>query len=289
VDYVPLRQLFAAGRPGASELPLPDGRVAQASMVPVTTPFGEPVGLAVILRDISLLKNLEQMKNEFVNTVSHDLKSPITVIAGLADLMMRSDPRDPRFKSRCEDIRETAQHMSELVTDLLDLGKIEAGLDAAREEADFVALINEAARIVRPHAETKNITLDVQTPPMAETWAARSRIRQALVNLLDNAVKYTPDGGRVTLWAAFSAGAQGPETLTIRITDTGIGIPARDLPHVFDKFFRVKSDATQATTGTGLGLAITKSIVEAHGGRIRVESVEGAGTTFVVELPLLKA
>jgi len=289
VDYVPLRQLFAAGRPGTSELPLPDGRVAQASMVPVTTPFGEPVGLAVILRDISLLKNLEQMKNEFVNTVSHDLKSPITVIAGLADLMMRSDPRDPRFKSRCEDIRETAQHMSELVTDLLDLGKIEAGLEAGREEADLVALIREAARIVGAHAEAKSIALDVQTPPEAETIAARSRIRQALVNLLDNAVKYTPDGGRVTLWAAFSAGAQGPETLTIRITDTGIGIPARDLPHVFDKFFRVKSDATQATTGTGLGLAITKSIVEAHGGRIRVESVEGAGTTFVVELPLLKA
>jgi two-component system, OmpR family, phosphate regulon sensor histidine kinase PhoR len=278
VDYVPLRQLFAAGRPGTSELPLPDGRVAQASMVPVMTPFGEPVGLAAILRDISLLKNLEQMKNEFVNTVSHDLKSPITVIAGLADLMMRSDPGDPRFKTRCEDIRDTA-----------DLGKIEAGLDAGREEADLVALIREAARIVGPHAEAKGIALDVQVPREAETMAARSRIRQALVNLLDNAVKYTPTGGRVTLWSAFSAGSQGPETLTIRITDTGIGIPARDLPHVFDKFFRVKTDATQATSGTGLGLAITKSIVEAHGGRIRVESIEGAGTTFVVELPLLKA
>jgi signal transduction histidine kinase len=227
------------------------------------------------------------MKNDFVNTVSHDLKSPITVIAGLADLMMRTGPGDPRFKARCEDIRETAQHMSELVTDLLDLGKIEAGLDAAREEADFVALINEAVRIVGPNAEAKRITLTSQTPREAETLAARSRIRQALVNLLDNAVKYTPNGGTVTLAAAFSAGAQGPESLTIRITDTGVGIPAKDLPHVFDKFFRVKSDATQATSGSGLGLAITKSIVEAHGGRIRVESLEGAGTTFVVELPLV--
>src|SRR5207249_801668 len=178
VDYAPLRELFVAGRPGISDLPLPDGRVAQASMVPVVTPFGEPVGLAAILRDITLLKNLEQMKNDFVNTVSHDLKGPITIIAGLADIMMRTGPGDPRFKSRCEDIRETAQHMSELVTDLLDLGKIEAGLDAAREEADLVALIREAARIVGAHAEAKSIALDVQTPPEAETIAARSRIRQ---------------------------------------------------------------------------------------------------------------
>ena len=289
VDYVPLRQLFAVGRPGTSELPLPDGRIAQASLVPVVTPFGEPVGLAAILRDITLLKSLDQMKNDFVNTVSHDLKSPIMINAGLADLMMRTGPGDPRFKSRCEDIRETAQHMSELVTDLLDLGKIEAGLDAAREEADYVALIQEAARLVGPSAEAKSITLRVQTPAAAETWAARSRIRQALVNLLDNAVKYTPAGGTVTLSSAFSAGAHGPESLTIRVTDTGVGIPAKDLPHVFDKFFRVKSEATQTTSGTGLGLAITKSIIEAHGGRIRVESLEGAGTTFVVELPLAKS
>lgn len=287
VDYVPLRQLFAVGKPGVSEIALPDGRIAQASMVPVVTPFGEPVGLAAILRDISLLKNLEQMKNEFVNAVSHDLKGPITIIAGLADIMLRTGPGDSRFKSRCADIRETAQHMSELVTDLLDLGKLEAGLDAAREEADYVALINEAVRIVAPAAEARRITLRAQTPPAAETWAARSRIRQALVNLLDNAVKYTPEGGTVALTSAFSAGAQGPESLTIRITDTGIGIPAKDLPHVFDKFFRVKSAATEATSGSGLGLAITKSIIEAHSGRIGVESLEGAGTTFVVELPLL--
>jgi two-component system phosphate regulon sensor histidine kinase PhoR len=254
--------------------------------VPVLTPFGEPVGLAAILRDISLLKNLEQMKNEFVNTVSHDLRRPITIIAGLADLMLRTGPDDPRFKSRCEDIRETAQHMSELVTDLLDLGKIEAGLDADYEPEDVVGLIREALRLVSPHAETRTVTLETQLPAEAIVSVARTRIRQAFANLLDNAVKYTPAGGRAAVSAAFSAGPDGRETLTIRITDTGIGIPARDLPHVFDKFYRVQSEATQGTAGTGLGLAITKSIVEAHGGRIRVESIEGVGTTFVVELPL---
>jgi two-component system phosphate regulon sensor histidine kinase PhoR len=286
VDYVPLRQLFAVGRPGTSELTLPDGRTAQAGLVPVVTPFGEPVGVAAILRDITLLKNLEQMKNDFVNTVSHDLKNPITIIAGLSDLMMRAGPADERHQGRCQDIRDTAQHMAELVSDLLDLGKIEAGLDPYREPTDVIPLIGEALRMVTPHAERKHIELRAELPDEAWVKVVASRIRQALINLIDNAVKYTPEGGRVTIAAVFSAGAGGAGTVTIRVTDTGIGIPARDLPHVFDKFYRVQGKATHGITGTGLGLAITKSIVETHDGRIRVESIEGAGTTFVVELPL---
>jgi two-component system, OmpR family, phosphate regulon sensor histidine kinase PhoR len=288
VDYVPLRQLFAVGRPGTSELALPDGRTAQVSLVPVTTPFGEPVGMAAILRDITLLKNLEQMKNDFVNTVSHDLKSPITIIAGLADLMLRAGPDDARHAARCQDVRDTAQHMSELVNDLLDLGKIEAGLDPYREPTDVLPLVGEALRIVAPNAEAKRITL--QADVKGEAWAnvVASRIRQALINLIDNAVKYTPEGGRVSVAAVFSADSRGPGSVTIRVSDTGIGIPARDLPHVFDKFYRVAGEATRGIAGTGLGLAITKSIVEAHDGRVRVESVEGAGTTFVMELPLTR-
>jgi two-component system phosphate regulon sensor histidine kinase PhoR len=288
VDYVPLRQLFAVGRPGTSEVPLPDGRTAQASLVPVTTPFGEPVGVAAILRDITLLKNLEQMKNDFVNTVSHDLKSPITIIAGLADLMLRASPGDERHAARCQDIRDTAQHMSELVTDLLDLGKIEAGLDPYREPTDVLPLIGEAVRMVTPSAEAKRITLHADVTGEAWVNVVASRIRQALINLIDNGVKYTPDGGRVSVAAVFSAGSGGEGTVAIRVTDTGIGIPARDLPHVFDKFYRVNGQATRGIAGTGLGLAITRSIVEAHGGRVRVESLEGAGTTFVMELPLTR-
>jgi two-component system phosphate regulon sensor histidine kinase PhoR len=289
VDYVPVRQLFATGRPGTSEVPLPDGRTAQASLVPVTTPFGEPVGMAAILRDISVLKNLEQMKNDFVNTVSHDLKNPITIIAGLADLMRQAGPDDARHQSRCQDIRDTAQHMAELVADLLDLGKIEAGLDPYREPADVIAIIGEALRLVAPNADKKRIELRTELAGEAWCTVVATRIRQALINLIDNAVKYTPEGGRVTVAAAFSAGSGGPGTVTVRVTDTGIGIPARDLPHVFDRFYRVKGSATHDIAGTGLGLAITKSIVEAHDGRIRVESVEGAGTTFALELPLTRA
>jgi two-component system phosphate regulon sensor histidine kinase PhoR len=227
------------------------------------------------------------MKNDFVNTVSHDLKNPITIISGLSDLMLRAGPADDRHAARCQDIRDTAQHMAEMVTDLLDLGKIEAGLDPYREPTDVIPLIGEALRMVTPNAEHKSIALHAADLPR-EAWAkvVASRIRQALINLIDNGVKYTPTGGRVTVSAVFSAGAGDAGTLTIRVTDTGIGIPARDLPHVFDKFFRVQGAATRGIAGTGLGLAITRSIVETHDGRIRVESVESAGTTFVVELPL---
>jgi len=135
--HEPLRRLFETGRPGIAELPFPDGRTAQASLVSVTTEYGEPVGLAAILRDITLLKNLEQMKNDFVNTVSHDLKSPIMAISMTAELLLKTAPAsDPGHRERCERILRSSKQMTELVTDLLDLGRIEAGLDGANERVD---------------------------------------------------------------------------------------------------------------------------------------------------------
>jgi signal transduction histidine kinase len=198
-------------------------------------------------------------------------------------------PTNPAFEKQCQDIRDTAQHMAELVTDLLDIGKIEAGLDAAREPMDLVPVAEEALRIVRPNAERKTIELRADLPAEAIVMAASIRIRQALVNLIDNGIKYTPSGGKVTVSAALSGGGDGAETVTIRVSDTGLGIPARDLLHVFDKFYRVESKATRGIAGTGLGLAITKTIVESVGGRIRVESMEGTGTTFTLELPVARA
>jgi PAS domain S-box-containing protein len=287
IAHEPLRRLFETGRPGIAELPLPDGRTAQASLVSVSTEYGEPVGLAAILRDITLLKSLEQMKNDFVNTVSHDLKSPIMAISMTAELLLKAAPAaDPGHRERCERILRSSKQMTELVTDLLDLGKIEAGLDVATERVDLAPLIEETVAGSRALAESKRVTIAATAPPEAAVLGTRARLAQVLVNLVGNAVKYSRSGGRVRVTVE-PAPSGGP--VRIEVCDDGIGIPARDLPHVFDKFYRVRNDSTAGIAGTGLGLAITRSIVDAHGGRIGVNSTEGAGSTFWVELPAAPA
>ena len=290
IEHEPLRRLFEIGQTGVAELPLPDGRIAQASLVFVTTEYGEPVGLAAVLRDITLLKNLEQMKNDFVNTVSHDLKSPIMAIAMTAELLMKTVPTtgEQAYRDRCQRILRSANQMTELVTDLLDLGKIEAGLEGPGKPVDLVALIGEVVKAQAVPAEAKGLAIEVQTPPAALVTGVRARLAQVLANLIGNAVKYTRDGGQVQVVVeAVGSADDGP--VRVRITDNGIGIPARDLPHVFDKFYRVKNASTAGISGTGLGLAITRSIVETHRGRIGVESAEGSGSTFWVELPAAPA
>jgi signal transduction histidine kinase len=191
-----------------------------------------------------------------------------------------SGPKDEKSRDRFQRISTEAQYMAALVSDLLDLGKIEAGLDPPREPIDVVPLVAEAVEIMRAQADGKAVPIALELPADAWVSAAPARLKQALLNLVGNAVKYTPGGGRVTV----SVDAPG-RTVTIRVADTGIGIPARHLPHVFDKFYRVHDASTKGIPGTGLGLAITKSIVESHGGTIRVESTEGAGSVFLVELP----
>jgi PAS domain S-box-containing protein len=286
IAHEPLRRLLEAGRPGIAELLLPDGRTAQASLVVVTTEYGEPVGLAAILRDISLLKELEQMKTDFVSTVSHDLKSPIMAIAMTAELLLKAPPApggEQAYRDRCDRILRSAKNMTDLVTDLLDLGKIEAGLEGAGEPVDLVPLIADVVKALAAPAEDKRIAVTVETPAAAAVRGVRARLQQVLTNLIGNAIKYTRDGGRVQVTVEAPEIAEGP--VRIRVIDNGIGIPARDLAHVFDKFYRVANKATAGISGTGLGLAITRSIVDAHAGRIGVESTEGEGSTFWVELP----
>ena len=283
VDNADVRGLFEARQQGPAELKLADGRTAQATVVPVITPYGEAVGAAAVLRDITLLKDLQAMKDDFVHAVSHDLKGPISAIAALAYLLQQDRAEDAQYQDRVRRMRGIAQSMGELVSDLLDLGRIEAGLDPATERDDVVALLTAVVETLGPDAAAKQITLEAALPKEAWLPMSAARLRQAVLNLVGNAIKYTPAGGhvRVTLTIAESA-----DTATIAVSDTGHGIPAADLPHVFDKFYRVESAATANTPGTGLGLAIVKSIVDLHKGRVRVESVEGAGSTFFVDLPL---
>ena len=283
VENEDLRRLFESPPARPVELALADGRTAQATVVPVVTPYGETVGAAAVLRDITLLKELQQMKDDFVHAVSHDLKGPISAIAGVAYLLQHDRAEDAQYQDRVRRLRDTAQAMGELVSDLLDLGRIEAGLDPATERDDVVPLITAAVATLTPEAEAKQITLETALPKDAWLSMSASRLRQALLNLIGNAIKYTPPGGHVRVALTVS---DAGDTATIAVSDTGHGISAADLPHVFDKFYRVESRATAGTPGTGLGLAIVKSIVDLHRGRVRVESAEDDGSTFFVDLPL---
>ncbi len=264
----------------STEVTLPDGRIAQARSAQVITDFGEVVGLTAVFRDITLFKELDEMKNEFVNTVSHDLKNPINIIMLSCELMSRTGELSDGQVQMQKRIRNTAVYMNELVTELLDLGKIQAGLDLHPETFDLTELIEDVLQAVELTAEDKQQQVIFAQQDVVNIHADKRRIKQVLLNLIGNAIKYTPDEGDVTISIH-----RKNKSIEVAVTDTGIGIAAQDLPYVFDKFYRVQSKETSNIKGTGLGLAITRSIVEAHNGRIWVNSTVGQGTTFAFSLP----
>ncbi|MCL4261709.1 MAG: GAF domain-containing protein [Anaerolineae bacterium] len=271
-----------------AEIRLPDGgpaagRITQARAAQVVTEFGEFVGWTAVLRDITVLKELEQMKSDFVNTVSHDLKNPINTITLAAELLEKFGPLTEKQSDMHTRILQTAVYMNELVSDLLDLGKIQAGLDLRLTPFDFRALVEDVLFSVAGAAEQKGQQIETQLPAQLTVEADERRLKQVLLNLVGNAIKYTPPQGHIRLVVTVEK-AQ----VVVAVQDNGIGIPAADLPYVFDKFYRVQNETTRGIKGTGLGLAITWSIVEAHHGRIWVESAPGKGSTFAFALPLFR-
>lgn len=295
-----LIRLFASGEPGMVEVPLDDGRITQACLVRVDTSFGEQIGWAAVFRDISVLKQLEQMKTDFVNTVSHDLKNPISAILLAADLLNRIGPMSDEQVKVNQRIINTANYMNELVGDLLDLGRITAGLDMEIEQVNMNHLVEEVIDTLTAQIEEKKHQINLNLPDSAYVNGNFARLKQVLLNLVGNAVKYTPTGGMVSVTVTTAEPQSLPDSgqtaeipaipdheslIVVRVQDTGYGIPAADLPHVFDRFFRVINEKTENISGTGLGLAIARGIVEAHDGRIWVESEEGQGSTFAFYLP----
>jgi two-component system NtrC family sensor kinase len=270
-----LALLGSAGKvPRREEIEVSDGRVFNVQATPI-----EGVGDAVIMHDITHLKNLDRIKSEFVTTVSHDLRSPLTAILGYIELIGRAGAVNEQQNEFIERVRMSVQQITELVTDLLDLGRIEAGFDLAKEKTPLIILARYALDNLKGIAESKGVTLMDSLPeelPLVN--GDPIRLRQMIGNLLDNAIKYTHEGGEVRI----EGEAEG-EQVIIRVSDTGAGIPPADQPYLFDKFFRA-SNVPEEVPGTGLGLSIVKSIVDNHGGRIWVDSKLGEGTTFTVIL-----
>ena len=283
-----LVQLFESAMQGGKptgEIPLSDGRTFFANISPVSAKGIGQIGSVATMQDVSHFKELNQLKTDFVNSVSHDLRSPLSGILIAAHLMPQVGEVNQAQTELLNTMESRVGSMSTLIDDLLDVSKIEAGIDMEMDASPFVPVVDEVATSLIPQAQNKSIEIECQFPPHSSTVLVNHiRIRQVIYNLIGNAIKYTPEGGKVTV----NVFEQGKEVY-LQVTDTGIGIPATDQPHIFEKFYRVRGDHVKEIKGTGLGLAITHGIVEKHNGRIWLESVFGEGSTFTVALPLHSA
>ena len=257
-------------------------RAVLPRILTIRDPYGNTLGTAVLLQDVTRLRLLDQVKSNLVATASHELKTPLTSVRLALHLLLEEvvGPLTPKQTELLLDAHDNSERLLAVVNNLLDLARLEQGrpqLEVRPESAE--SLLRTAADGVRPRALDKGIEVVVEVPPGLPPVAVDTdRIGHALANLLDNALAYTDQGGRITLSAAAS-----PEGVTLAVTDTGVGIPAEYLPHVFEKFFRVPGPSRG---GTGLGLAIVNEIVTAHGGTITCESQPGVGTTFRLTLPV---
>jgi signal transduction histidine kinase len=281
LDVIPhpdLRTLLAIGINDPlphNEIIFEDGRVLGAQFTPIPD-----IGAAVTLQDITYLKQIDRLKTEFVHTVSHDLRSPLTAILGYVELLERIGPLTEQQKEFVRRVTSSVHSITALVNDLLELGRIEAGFDSQKETIPLDGIINYTIENLRPQINERKQKLRLDLPEQIPSLHGNPiRLRQMLDNLIGNAIKYTPEGGDISIKVDIQE-----EQLILRVADSGVGIPPADQPHIFHKFYR-GSNVPKGIGGSGLGLAIVKSIVDNHNGRIWVESVVGRGSTFIVVLP----
>ncbi|MBC7107085.1 MAG: PAS domain-containing protein, partial [Firmicutes bacterium] len=281
-----LRQALATGEQVVRELVLltPEPRVFRVHITPLRDAPEGPGGVVALLRDITEYRRLEQMRTEFVANVSHELRTPLTSIRGFLETLLDGAVDDPPTARRfLETMALEAERLARLIDDLLQLSRLEdRRVVLRRERVDMAVIVARVVDIFRAGAREKGLELGyhVQThlPPVAGDPDMLARV---LVNLVDNAVKYTPEGGRITVRAEAADGH-----VRVSVSDTGVGIPEESLPRVFERFYRVDKSRAREQGGTGLGLAIVKHIVEAHGGRVWARSEVGRGSTFTFELPV---
>ncbi len=247
-------------------------------------PGGKPSGAVVVLHDVTELRRLERVRQDFVANVSHEFKTPLTAIRGFAETLLSGALNDPQNNRRfLEIIRDHATRLDRLTDDLLKLARIEAGkLELEFSPVGLTELVESCAETTTLRASQKQIALEIDIPPgIPAVRGDASLLHEVLQNLLDNAIQYTAAAGRIQVSA--SAGAR---EAILTVADTGIGIPLADQERIFERFYRVDAARSREAGGTGLGLSIAKHIVEAHGGRLWVESEVGRGSKFSFSIPL---
>jgi two-component system NtrC family sensor kinase len=262
--------------PYRCELELDDGRTLNAQLTKI-----EEVGLAVTMQDITHLKELDRIKSDFVHTVSHDLRSPLTAILGYVELISRVGQINEQQQGFIERIQISVRNITTLINDLLELGRIESGFDARKEFVPMPMIVNYSIDSLEGSILEKELNLSVDVPEkMDKVFGDPARLRQLVDNLLGNAIRYTPRGGTIKISLQSEI-----DQIIMQFQDSGPGIPPSDQPYIFDKFYRA-SNVDQDTPGSGLGLAIVETIVENHDGRVWVDSTLGQGSTFTVVLPI---
>jgi two-component system phosphate regulon sensor histidine kinase PhoR len=259
-------------------------RFLQTHGAPLRDASGQEIGVLVVLNDITRLQRLENIRRDFVANVSHELKTPITAIKGSVETLQHGALEEPASAPRFLDIiARQADRLNAIIEDLLALSRIEqeeekAGIQLAPTAVSNV--INSALQACQVKARDKQVQLAVDCPDELQCLASAPLLEQALINLVDNAIKYSSEGGEVKLFA--KAVDNG---LEIAVRDFGCGIDREHLPRLFERFYRVDKARSRKQGGTGLGLAIVKHIIQAHGGEVRVDSTPGEGSTFTILLP----
>ena len=264
------------------EVPLADGRTLYASVSTILDSDGGQIGRVAVMRDITQFKELDELKSDFVATVSHDLRAPLTFMRGYTTMLPMVGELSEKQADYVEKILRGIGQMGELIDDLLDLGRIEAGVGLERRPCHLGAILVEAVDSMRVRTVSTGLKLELEPAGgVAVVPGDATLLRQAVANLVDNAIKYTRSGGTVTVGLSIHN-----QQAVIHVTDTGVGIAPGDQVRLFEKFYRVKRRDTMDIRGTGLGLAIVRSIVERHGGKVWVDSELDRGSTFYISLPL---
>jgi two-component system phosphate regulon sensor histidine kinase PhoR len=264
------------------EITLPDGRVYSASATAVIAE-GQRVGRVCVLRDVTHFKELDALKSDFVSTVSHDLRSPLTLMRGYASMLEMVGELNETQDGYVKKIVSGVESMSRLVNNLLDLGRIEAGIGLQLEMTPLQEIVERVVGGLQLQAAQKRIQILTETPsqgiPLIE--ADPALLQQALHNLVENAIKYTRSDGKVLVKLQ-----PGSNSVIFEVNDNGIGVSPMDIPHLFEKFYRGAQQGSKEQRGSGLGLAIVKSICDRHGGRVWADSKLGKGSNFRMEIPV---
>jgi two-component system phosphate regulon sensor histidine kinase PhoR len=309
----------------------PEERQIEIHFVPIEGRDGNG-GMLLVLQDMTAIRKLERMRSEFVANVSHELKTPIAAVKGFAETLLGGAGDDPETRRAfLQIIHEESERLNRLVNDILELSKIESRRAPLHfSPVELGPFIAKTVELLAKEAERKQIRIETEVGDALYVEADEDRLRQIVVNVLSNAINYTPEGGLVRIRvepvaardgagadkrdtseadargqtpaasdarepAAADHGRHAPfasageyDAVRIRISDNGIGIPKKDLPRIFERFYRVDKARSRSSGGTGLGLSIAKHLVELHHGTIAVESTVGAGSTFTIELPVLQ-